>query len=136
MACSYLYLIIRALGDPQCCWRHVLGCTPVRHGPALQHVPEVGCGIGQELTRTPIDNHAVLTDEIEHIELLFTVESRDILRIFVQPSNALRRNTLTFCNCCWFVDFILVQFRIDRDHNHAIVFLGALHGDIPVDNVV
>src|SRR6478736_8449529 len=63
---------------------------PVRHRAPLEHRPELRRRRREELAGAPVDDHPVVADEVERVELARAVPAGHVLGVLAQPAAPLR----------------------------------------------
>src|SRR5882724_5712107 len=102
----------------------------------LERLAELTCGFRKQSAGAPIEDHGVLADHVEHVELAAAIALRHDFRIEPGVADAPGPDFGAQRHGRGLVDLVFAEFRVDGMHDHAVVLGGALDGDVVVLDIL
>ena len=91
-------------------------------GTALEHGAKLSGGFREQLARPPVDDYAVLPNQIEGIEFLTAILRGNGLGICIEPGVSVGANMFAFAGRGCRVDLVLGKIDVDLTYDDPIVF--------------
>src|SRR5258708_37804588 len=80
----------------------------------LEHLAELTCGFREQSAGAPIEDHGVLADDVERVEVAAAIALRHDCRIEPGIADAPGSDLGAQCYGRRLVDFVFAEFRVDR----------------------
>ena len=105
-------------------------------GTLLHQIPELPGRLREEFPGSPVDDDAVLANQIHFGQFTSAVPSSNLLRIRIEPAHASGPNLIALGLRRSQVDLVCVGVSVDDVDDDAIVDSSPLNGYVLIDDVL
>src|SRR5262245_11112258 len=129
-------------GSQVMCWRTSAATAgasvlaPVTRGATPEHGAELLGGLREQLAGAPVEDDAVLADEVVHGQLAVTEALGYLFRGGRQPLEPLVPDSLAFAGGGVEVDLVPSELRVQLVQHDTVVLARAVESDVAVGDVV